>query len=114
MRTARVNLTIPGPVDDLLTEMAAVTGQSKSSLVASILTFQMPRLRQWLDTYRVSSDPTDFSLTGMDLPAAPKQADPKRSGPAQHGSADKRAAELTRQQRRALEREEAKKKRRGG
>lgn len=114
METARINLTIPGPVDDLLGQMATVTGQSKSSLIASILTLQMPRLRQWLDAYQ--SGGYIIGMSGVDLPDAPSMANPKRQGPARHNTAEKRSEalrqELSRQERRAQERREAKEKRR--
>lgn len=116
METARINLTIPAPVDALIAEMAAITGQSKSSLIASILTFQMPRLRDWLDSYQPGGRLLDYSIGGVDMPRAPFIADPKRSGPARLSTPEKRAQavrqDLTRQERRAQERREMKEKRR--
>lgn len=51
MKSVRVNLSIPGPVDRVLSQIADHTGQSKSSTIAAFLTWQMPRLRQWLRAY---------------------------------------------------------------
>jgi len=51
MKSARVNLSIPGPVDRVLSQIADRTGQSKSSTIAAFLTWQMPRLRYWLRAY---------------------------------------------------------------
>lgn len=103
--TARVNLTLPRPVDHLVAELAAVTGQSKSSVIASYLVWQLPQLRAWLDAYR--GERPSPSATGGSLPLSPM---PERQvfqddGPARFNTADKRSEELTRQQRRALERD---------
>lgn len=51
VKSVRVNLSIPSPVDQVLSQIADRTGQSKSSTIAAFLTWQMPRLRQWLRAY---------------------------------------------------------------
>lgn len=88
----RVNLTLPPPVDDLVAELATVTGQSKSAVIASYLAWQLPQLRAWLADYQ--------SARPAGLPAA-QVAPTARSRTAQESASEG----LTRQERRALERE---------
>lgn len=50
VKSARVNLTLPGPVDELLGKVADATGLSKSAAIAAFLTMHMPGLKRWLAT----------------------------------------------------------------
>lgn len=110
MDAARVNLTLPRPVDDLVAELAAVTGQSKSSVIASYLVWQLPQLRAWLDAYqgrRASPSAPTGDLPRSPMPPA-RQVSDRHDGLAQFSTPERRDEELTRQQRRALERESRK------
>lgn len=57
MKAVRVNLTIPGPVDAILSEFAELTGQSKSAAIATYLAWQLPHLRAWVLDCRGSAGP---------------------------------------------------------
>lgn len=48
MKAVRVNLTIPGPVDAVISDFAELTGLSKSAAVATYLAWQLPHLRAWV------------------------------------------------------------------
>lgn len=48
MKAVRVNLTIPGPVDAVVSEFATLTGLSKSAAIAAYLAWQLPHLAAWV------------------------------------------------------------------
>ena len=80
----RVNLTIPEQMDALLERLAAVTGRTKASFILDAVTVQMDHWYRWVKRLETEGGST----------VAP-DADSEQK--------------LTRQQRRALERERAKK-----
>jgi len=91
--SVRVNLSVPRSVDAVLDELAAVTGRSKASLVMEAVGYQLPAWQRFLDRAR----------TGTIAPTRDERRDLER----------RETPPLTRQQRRAAQRAQAKERSRG-
>jgi len=50
--SVRVNLSVPGAVDAVLDELATVTGRSKASLVMEAVGYQLPAWQRFLERVR--------------------------------------------------------------
>lgn len=125
----RVNLSVPPEIDALLTDLAKLTGRSKASWVMEAVEFQLP---SWYDRRRVLSQDGEYleinqclpsrggrvaprigKRLGMRLDALERQRDiarqPRHESPtAPVEEQAPPAPRLSRQQRRALERQQKK------
>jgi len=109
-KSVRVNLTIPGPVHELLKRGAEVSGLSVSGFIASWLVSQIPNLRSYMRGVHGLRD-GQMSFYGDPLPASRSGALTESHGlPA---TAAERADEIDRQEavnraaRRQVERQQA-------
>lgn len=86
--SVRVNLSVPGPVNAVLDELALVTGRSKALLVMEAVGYQLPAWQRFLERTKTGK----IALTRNE----------------RRGIEQREAPPLTRQQRRAAERAQAK------
>lgn len=68
--SVRVNLTIPGPVHEVMKRGAHLSGLSVSGFIASWLVFDLPALRVWLRQYH-GVRAGELSFEGDPVRAAP-------------------------------------------
>ena len=98
----RINLTVSGPVAQVVAELSELMGVSKSAAVASFLAWQLPGLRAQVLRLRASETPGGLTWVGAD-PSAKSGAS---AAPAPSTAVSRPG--LSRAERRRQEREERK------
>src|SRR5688572_5017484 len=108
----RVNLSVPGNIDALLTELAEVSGRSKASWVMEALGRYVPELHKSLEALKFGtpfeSEPNAAARRFFGGTEAARAARAKGVGKA---AAELVEQPMTRQQRREIERQDRKKER---